>query len=490
MSTASLPNNSSLDKMRREAKLLQRGVRDNHPEALALVARHHPDGVSEGLPLHAAQVVVARAHGFASWARRKHFFDSTADLRFDGSDQHTGDGSAADEFCRLASLDYADDGPQRWASARQLLAKDPGLPFANIWAAASAIDIAAVRDHLARDPGLATRRGGPFRWTPLYYLSYSRLAVDVTEDAVLTIGRLLLAAGADPHEGYLWGGQPTPFTLLTGAFGEGELGPERQPRHPHALALARLLLAAGADPNDGQTLYNRMFEPGNDHLELLFEFGLGTGGGGLWRARVGEALQSPAELLQGQLSWAIDHGFTDRVRLLLNHGVDLGSVGGDAPPPVEAALLAGQPAIAGLLLAAGAPPARLDAADQLLAAALVGDRAAVDRLTGAAPAALLTARQRRPGVMVRAAAHGWIDAVRLFAELGFDVNAKGHGDTPIEEEWQTPLHQAAADGNAEMVRLLLALGADTGVRDRRFDATPADWARHFGHESVAALIDR
>ena len=81
--------------------------------------------------------------------------------------------------------------------------------------------------------------------------------------------------------------------MLTGAFGEGELGPVRQPRHPHSLALARLLLSAGADPNDGQALYNRMFEPGNDHLELLLEFGLGTGDGGPWRRRLGDALDSP-----------------------------------------------------------------------------------------------------------------------------------------------------------------------------------------------------
>ena len=84
--------------------------------------------------------------------------------------------------------------------------------------------------------------------------------------------------------------------MLTGVFGEGELGPVRQPRHPHSLALGRLLLEAGADPNDGQALYNRMFEPGNDHLELLFEFGLGTGDGGPWRRRLGAALDTPAEM--------------------------------------------------------------------------------------------------------------------------------------------------------------------------------------------------
>jgi hypothetical protein len=37
---------------------------------------------------------------------------------------------------------------------------------------------------------------------------------------------------------------------------------------------------AGADANDGQALYNRGWgpDPQEDWLELLFEFGLGTGG--------------------------------------------------------------------------------------------------------------------------------------------------------------------------------------------------------------------
>ena len=47
----------------------------------------------------------------------------------------------------------------------------------------------------------------------------------------------------------------------------------------HSIALARALLAAGADPNDPQALYNRMFGDDDDHLVLLFEFGLGRGNG-------------------------------------------------------------------------------------------------------------------------------------------------------------------------------------------------------------------
>ena len=36
----------------------------------------------------------------------------------------------------------------------------------------------------------------------------------------------------------------------------------------------------------------------------------------------------------------------------------------------------------------------------------------------------------------------------LLAELGFEVNAYGRGDAPVEEPWETALHHSAADGNA------------------------------------------
>jgi ankyrin repeat protein len=278
--------------------------------------------------------------------------------------------------------------------------------------------------------------------------------------------------------------------VLTGAFGEGELGPDRQPRHPHGLALARLLLEAGADPNDGQALYNRMFQPANDHLELLFEYGLGTADGGPWRARLGVAVDTPTEMLRGQLSWAIEHGFTERVQLLIDHGTDLATPFRSGRTPVEAADASGHPAIAALLVSAGSPVPRLTPTDALIAAALAVDRAGIDRILGRHPDAAVEAIRRRPGVMVWAAANGWLEAVRLLVELGFDINAKGRGDTPIEQEWSTALHEAAGNGNAELVQALLDLGADRTIEDRRFDSTPEQWARYFGHESVAELVSR
>ena len=116
----------------------------------------------------------------------------------------------------------------------------------------------------------------------------------------------------------LWDGTYA-FTVLTGVLGGGEEG---QPRHPDGVAFARLLLEAGANPNDTQAIYNGTFLPDNAHLELLFEFGLGTGDPGPWAARLGPRAASVADYLHLNLEWAAQHGFVDRVRLLLDHGVD------------------------------------------------------------------------------------------------------------------------------------------------------------------------
>ncbi len=393
----------------------------------------------------------------------------------------------AASFLRRACLTFDNDDATRRRAAADLLAEHPHLPQTNLAVAAACADPGAVQAILVAGTSRATDRFAPFGWTPLMYQAYARHDPAIGRDATIETARLLLDAGADPDDGRLFGGLPTPFTVLTGVLGGGE---SDTPPHPHSLAFARLLLEAGADPNDGQALYNRMFGTDDGHLELLFEFGLGTGGDGPWFHAPGARLDPPPVMQGALLDWAVTHGQRDRVRLLAAHGVDVVSPrtsrfrAGDATP-IEIALTSGHPELAQLLRESGAAEPRLNAVDSFIAAALAGDAAAA---AAASPEIVTAARTARPGLVVWAASLGRPDAVSLLVGAGFDVNALGRGDTPLEQEWESALHVAAGDGNVDLVTLLLALGADPSVTDRRFGGTPLDWARHFAHPAVADVL--
>jgi hypothetical protein len=360
---SSLPTNPTLD-----------GLRDD-------VRRHHVGqdvalgGAADRFEFDDAQLTVARSYGFTSWLALVDYLAIVADLGVDPGRIDEEALPAADRFCALASLRYDNtDAPPRRQTAADLHQADPGLVDQHIWAAASAGDPVALARHLAARPGLATTRGGPFGWDPLLYLCYARAPIDRTEDDVLAAATLLLDAGADPNTGYLWCGMSTPFTALTGVFGEGEQGPRRQPRHPFAPVLATLLLARGAHPVDQQTLYNRMFGPDDSHLELLFGHGLADAGPSPWERRLGEAMETREPMWRRQVEWAADHGFSDRLALLASHGVDVSGVEIVVPTfpddptdldeegatPLHHAAWAGDLALVQRLLEAGADPTITD----------------------------------------------------------------------------------------------------------------------------------
>ncbi|OLB79355.1 MAG: hypothetical protein AUI14_10375 [Actinobacteria bacterium 13_2_20CM_2_71_6] len=487
MPTRHLPHNPRLEHLRKHAKALLRGVHSGAPEALDLVREFHPrpDATADpaGFALADAQLVIARMYAFPSWPRLRAHLDVVS--RYSRSPHHEppGDDDLADRLLRLACLGYGADDVGRHAQARELLAGHPELAAANVYTAAAVGDVPAARTLLAADPAAANREGGPYRWPPLLYVAYSRLDSADPGHSTMDVARVLLEHGADPNAGYLWEGLPSPFTALTGAFGEGE-DLVNQPRHRYAIPLARLLLEYGADPNDAQALYNRQFTPDNDHLELLLALGLGRGSGGPWRARLGPALGTPAQLVADQLLWAAKHNLTERVELLLRNGIDVNGAGTGHPfaagrSAYELAVLHGNTAISTLLAAAGAVVPDLDPMEEFVAACMRADRDAVHALLAADPTLTERTVARRPDLVIRATELNRPDAIRLLAQLGFDVNARAR---------ITALHEAASGGRVALIQLLIELGADPLIRDTSFDATPLGWAEHNRQLEAAAFL--
>ena len=489
-----LPGNANLEHLRNGAKSFQRAVRAGDAGAAQVVNEFHPRlaAAQPGSPeLNAftrtdAQLVVARQFGFSSWPKLKAHVELVT--RYARSPHHepvggplTDNQAVLGEFLRLACLNYGDDDPDRFRSAASLLHEHEWLARASIHTIAATGEVDAARELLGRDPSQASLLGGPFGWEPLLYLTYSRAPLGPGRSGV-GVARLLLEHGADPNAGYLWEGLIPPFTALTGALGGGGT----IPKHPEELALARLLLQAGADANDGQALYNQGWgeSAGEEWLDLLFEFGLGSGDGGPWRRRFGERQDSPRKMLQDLLIAAAKHGFTDRVQLLLDRGVDPDGREIEHPiyrgrSPVQEAALNGHMDIVSLLVDAGATWEH-DQVDELIATAMSGDRDGVQRLLATDAGLRERAIERCPDQLVRAAEQDSYDAAALLIELGFDVNARSR---------TAPLHEAAMRGNVAVIQLLLDHGADPNMRDTGYDATPAGWAEHHEQPEAHRLLE-
>jgi ankyrin repeat protein len=485
MSARRLPRDPSLQHLKNQAKTLQRQAVAGNPEATALVRELHPTAPDPAqLKRTDAQLVVARSYGFPSWPRLREHLEMVDRYARRPDLAPTEAPALGDRFVRAACLTYGSDSPARREEARELLVSHPDLTREAIAAAAAAGDVEAARAFLAADPAAARRTGGAHDWEPLLYACYSRIA-DAPGRSTLEVARLLLEHGADPNAGYLWDGT-YPFTALTGAFGHGEDTPN-QPPHEHALELARLLLDAGADPNDLQALYNNQWRPTDEHLELLFGYGLGAGDGGPWARRLAPNHPTPVELVEDQLLSAAANDRPERVALLLAHGVDPDGRGTSHPSlhgrnAYELARANGAVRVAELLEQAGATGSEPSPAEALLAACMRGDHDAVDGLVAVDPGLPAQAVALDPARIATATDLGRADAVRLLARIGFDVSHK---------QRTTPLHSAAWSGDRAMVDLLLSLGADPTARDDEFDATPSDWARHAHHEELAAyLADR
>lgn len=81
---------------------------------------------------------------------------------------------------------------------------------------------------------------------------------------------------------------------------------------------------------------------------------------------------------------------------------------------------------------------------------------------------------------------GQLDAIAWLLDHGADINKKsGHGGPT----GATPLHFAAAwRGQLEAAKLLVARGADLGIRDDNNDALASGSANHFKHKDIEAFL--
>ncbi len=456
---------SRLESLKKRAKALLRAWRADDAAARERIRRHHPDA-DRFRSLRDAQLVIAREHGHRGWVELREAVEAEIAAARPRAER-------VERFLDDACLSYRDDHPRRRTRAQRLLDADPSLARENALTAAAAADVDALREHVAADPGCATRSGGPRGWPPLMYLCYARLAHPVG-DAVDAAG-VLLDAGADPNAGermfdaYL-------FTPLTGAMGEGEGGLVMQPPHARARPLAELLLARGAHPNDSQGLYNTQFTPDDDWIELLLAHGLTAADGANWLG--GEASLGTLDYLLGV---AVTRGFGARVELLLEHGADPdGRDFYDQRRHAENALLYGHPEIAERLAARGAAPPALSPADRFRAACMAADEDTARALLGEDPTLI------EDGKLVHDAAQFGSDAAaRLVFELGGSLTVTG------PHFGETPLHRAAIEGRDALAEQLIELGARLDVRDREFDGSPVGWANQGGHEALRErLLDR
>lgn len=120
------------------------------------------------------------------------------------------------------------------------------------------------------------------------------------------------------------------------------------------------------------------------------------------------------------------------------------------------------------------------------AACKAGDTAAVSRLL-AADATLLSFRGAgtADAVVGNTAAHwasakGQVDVLRLLIAAGADMAARNNGDT-------TPLGSAAMNNHVECARVLMGAGADPRLADD-FGDSPLSLAERAGHAELAALL--
>ncbi|BBK43408.1 hypothetical protein STVA_34280 [Allostella vacuolata] len=453
---------TTLDSLKKQAKRWLKAVRAGDAAARDRLVRAYPAAPAEP-GLRDVQHALAREHDLPGWAALSEALADRALARL----------GLAEQAAIVLRHCWGGDA----AAAGRLLRRQPGIARHGLHAAVACGDLAEVRRHLAADPAGAGAPGGPLDWAPLLYLAYSRLPGMADADAALAIAGTLLDHGADPNARFDdgWG---NPFTVLTGVIGAGE---GSRPPHPAADALARLLIERGAEPYDTQALYNTSIVDDDPHwMDFLYRHSERRGDQARWNdptARPALGGKVPMGSIDYLLGNAVAFGHVRRAEWLLQHGGDANGVNAyqEHPHHVEAQLR-GRSDIADLLVRHGAVPVALDGQAAFQAACMRLDRAAARASAGRHPEYLADA-----AAMTAAIEAGWTDVAALLLELGSDANL-------ADREGVRPLNKAIRSDRMDIVRMLLAHGADIDYREPRFGGSALGWAVHFGRQEMIALL--
>lgn len=449
----SLPERPDLDQLRRQSKELLDGVRCGDSGALERFARHHTSAPRGAVTLAAAQLVIARELGFASWPRLKSAVEAHATTR---------------ERQAAAFVAAAVEGRLREAAA--ILDTVPDVARHSLRAAAVLGEARQVAQMLSIDPATAVTIDEVRGWPPLLYACYSRWPqIDpLRAEGLAEVVRLLLDAGASPNTN---DGARYPRSALKGSV---EANNSR---------MTRDLLEAGANPDVGQPIGEAVGRGDHRCLELLLSHGARVAG--TWAvgaavyhddptavALLVKALRTGGgqveQTVTDELAEAAAKASADVVAALLAAGADPEATDQDGVSALRLAVRAGKSETAALLSAAGAPDDATDV-DRFLGACQRADRSAAEQLLAGHPDLRDRLSDLEGAAICEAAVSAPAAALQLMLDLGLSVHARN-------DSGEQPLHTAAYHGNAEAIRLLLDAGADVDGRDDRFDSTPLAFA--------------
>jgi ankyrin repeat protein len=467
MTAHSLPDRPDLDQLRRRAKELRSAAGEAEPDALARFAVQRL--AAAPVTLAAAQLVIAREHGFSSWPQLKAAVEERRMSR-----------EAKARALVVASVSG------RMDRAMRLVGVDPSLATDNVWTAAALGEAVEVRALLARDPGLAVEPDPESGWTPLLVACNSRWhQIDRGRGPGLReVAELLMDAGASPDTSV---GRVPEFGHCSALYAAAVLA-----NHPE---LAELLLKRGADPDTPAALYHTAFLRDHVCLRLLLDHGARAEGADalaaaisvddteavrlLLDAGVDAAAPLPAEALGesyapeppiGAVRAAVElQCGLELMGLLLERGVDPDALGQNGQSAYRLAVRQGRTDVVDLLRSRGARDDATDV-DRFLHACMRADRSQAERVLTRRPGLIDELTDQDHEAIAHAADHGNLPAVELMLDLGFPLNA------PVGDDGASPLHAAAGAGATELVAFLIGRGADLEAADTTWAATPLCWA--------------